>query len=395
MSAIPVFLSSLSFPAIRRLDRRIARPVLRLLGLLPGKRTARGKSSIPSRVICCQFLGMGRMVLALPLLHELKRNQAKVVFCAFEGQADLAELSGLVDEVWIVRPTLFGVLSSFWKMFWKSRRFKPDAFLDLESTMHLSAVLARLSGAPIRIGFLALNPLREKTYTHLVSLAASRHLTESYLSMAKLLGIKPDDKDAIPDLPLPDLTKVQNVFPDLPRRRKVVINTNPSDPGAYRAWPEEHWVELCNQLLQQRDLDLIFVGGREDRPRVQSLLAKVKDPLRVFNLAGQIKLVELLKLLHRADLAVCVEGGTMHLASWAGTPLVALFGPDSPKISGPRAKRSFVLYADVPCSPCVFASLNQQPLCKDNICMKKIKPAQVLQACQLLLNEKKPDQGAA
>ena len=50
----------------------------------------------------------------------------------------------------------------------------------------------------------------------------------------------------------------------------------------------------------------------------------------------------------------------MHIASALGRPLVALFGPTSPVLTGPYGRLESVVRLDLPCSPCFSRSCSHQ-----------------------------------
>jgi heptosyltransferase-2 len=74
----------------------------------------------------------------------------------------------------------------------------------------------------------------------------------------------------------------------------------------------------------------------------------------------------------------------MHLAAAAGTPLVALFGPQSPIKFGPWSKKARVLYAAMPCSPCRQKFFTE---CRPSFrnrpeCMERLTVPEVFVACR-------------
>jgi ADP-heptose:LPS heptosyltransferase len=92
-------------------------------------------------------------------------------------------------------------------------------------------------------------------------------------------------------------------------------------------------------------------------------------------------------VLKDSSLVISVDSGVMHLAAWANAPVVGLFGPETPQLYAPRTKRSKVIWAALPCSPCCTIATEKHTRCRDNQCMKKISPAQVLLAGRVLLEE--------
>ena len=83
---------------------------------------------------------------------------------------------------------------------------------------------------------------------------------------------------------------------------------------------------------------------------VAEILRRTSVP--ILNLAGRLSLKELVALIARAKLSICVDSMPMHVASAAGTPVVALFGPSGDVEWGPWMGRSAVVTSDHPCRPC-------------------------------------------
>jgi heptosyltransferase-2 len=70
----------------------------------------------------------------------------------------------------------------------------------------------------------------------------------------------------------------------------------------------------------------------------------------------------------------------MHMANALRVPVVAIFGPTDPKITGPFHQPSAVLKKDVPCWPCLYRSCPY-----DHRCMINISPEEAFQACAAFL----------
>jgi ADP-heptose:LPS heptosyltransferase len=98
-------------------------------------------------------------------------------------------------------------------------------------------------------------------------------------------------------------------------------------------------------------------------------------------------LADLAGLLKRSDLVVCGNTGVMHLAAGLGRPLVALHGPTSPTIWGPRADAvgavAEVLSPETDCAPCL--TLGFEYGCAGRACMDSIAVDVVERACVKIL----------
>jgi heptosyltransferase-2 len=73
------------------------------------------------------------------------------------------------------------------------------------------------------------------------------------------------------------------------------------------------------------------------------------------------------------------DSGIMHLAAAANTPLVALFGPQSPVKFGPWSTKAHVIYKGMACSPCrqkFFSecepSARMRPACMEAISVEEV-----------------------
>ena len=80
---------------------------------------------------------------------------------------------------------------------------------------------------------------------------------------------------------------------------------------------------------------------------------------------------------------ISADSGPMHLASALGTPVVAIFGPTSPQVTGPYNKKAqhIILRKDVGCLvPCYEVD------CPDNKCMKAVTVDEVFDAVKKTLN---------
>lgn len=74
-------------------------------------------------------------------------------------------------------------------------------------------------------------------------------------------------------------------------------------------------------------------------------------------------------MISESTVYVGADSGPLHLASLTNTPLVALYGPNLPEISGPwREKNVTIIRRPMPCQPC------KQKKCIYGIipCMKNI-----------------------
>ncbi len=178
------------------------------------------------------------------------------------------------------------------------------------------------------------------------------------------------------------------LLPLPPGSAYVVLNPGFSGlqrPGyrSHRGWPLAHWQTLVESLHTSAGVSALINGTADE----QSYFASLLQYPGVYSLFGS-SLPTLSAALMNSAALVTVDTGTMHLATALGTPVVALFGPTNPVLTGPYSKKvpHSVLLSGVDCQPCVKTPLQKK--CSFNRCMSELDPGQVMDACQEYINIK-------
>jgi ADP-heptose:LPS heptosyltransferase len=155
-----------------------------------------------------------------------------------------------------------------------------------------------------------------------------------------------------------------------------------SSPGyrSHRGWPKKHWQKLVELFTERSGLAILVNGTSEE----QELFGGLLDSPGVFSLFGS-SLQTLAAALSNARCLVSVDTGTTHLAAALATPVVALFGPGNPMLTGPYSKRDLhrLLFSGIDCQPCV--NTRQQKKCTFNQCMSELDPETVFETCMKLV----------
>ena len=121
---------------------------------------------------------------------------------------------------------------------------------------------------------------------------------------------------------------------------------------------------------------LLLAGSRREGALLEKL--NLAAPMLV---GGSITL--LAARLARLQALLTVDTGPMHVAAAVGVPIVALFGPTRPEVTGPYSPSGrCVVLQDVEreCVPCRGGSIE----CHDNVCMAYHTPERILAALAAL-----------
>jgi len=251
-----------------------------------------------------------------------------------------------------------------------------DVVIDTEQWHRLSAVVARLTGAPLLIGFATNN--RKKLFTHSIAYSHDSNEGESFLALLKPLGIfPPKELETSLDIPPQATANMEKKLAVLAGKPYIVLF-----PGA--SIPERRWGTQKFQDLARRIHDLGFpvvvVGGRDDEASGNDIVSGGAG----INFAGKTSLAETAALLAHSRLLVTGDSGVLHIAAELKVPTVSLFGPGIEKKWAPRDARHLVLNKQLDCSPCT--RFGSTPKCRIGArCLALITVADVVNAIRRIL----------
>ena len=256
----------------------------------------------------------------------------------------------------------------------RTRRY--ELALDFHGILK-SALLARLSGTPIRVGFE--NGVAREGSAHLYTervdfrpLHTSRF--ERNAALVRFLG--GDVPAASPPLQIPE--SVARELAALPSGR-VVLHPGTSPETAYKRWQPDRYAELAVALRERLGLDSLVTWGpvAGERACAERIVARAGGAAELAPETPTI--LHVLELLRHSRLYLGSDSGPMHLASLAGIPVVALVGPTDPIENAPFGGRpARVVRRDVGCNPC-------REGCPARSCMVAIAVDAVLEAVRELV----------
>jgi len=306
---------------------------------------------------------LGDVVHALPTVNLIRRKYpyAHISWLINDTLASLLKHSPIIDELIPFERQRLAGLGQFPRMMsflngLHKKRF--DVVVDLQGLLR-SGIITWATRAPRRIG---LSDAREGAglfFNEIVTVQPA-HAVDRYLAAAHYLEC--DSGPIEFPLGLPAFETTENL-----------IAVNPSARWATKLWGDDRFAELIRRLPPER---VVLTGSATERPRIEAIAQGRR------NLAGQTDLFQLAELFRRCRVVIANDSGPMHLAAAVGTPVVAIFGPTDPALTGPYGDRHVVLRADVDCSPCF------KDHCKNRIpmeCMTRITVEHVLDAVERFL----------
>jgi len=369
----------------RKVDRYLGPPLVALLSLFLPKRPAAGRSSDPRKILLVKLHGIGNIVLLLPVVRQLRMRfpEAELDFLSFRSNA--AILDG-VEEIsrryYLDRGSPWTLVRSILRAFPRVRRRVYDLAVDFDQFAHLSAIATLLTGAPERIGFRNPTLHRHWAYTTPVVYLDLNHVSKTFGRLAEVAGApsvpgisrriaidSEDRREVSVFLRSAGIREVDDV---------VVLHPGSSENLTLRRWPPERFAELGDRIAGRLGCRVVISGGAAEVHLADSVTGLMKQ--RAVNAAGRLTLRGFAALCESARFVVSNDTAAVHIASAMGTPVVGLYGPNTPFLYGPLGEDDLVFYKELPCSPCLCNLTSKMSDCREARCMDEIGVGEVFEA---------------
>jgi lipopolysaccharide heptosyltransferase II len=391
----------------RQVDSTLGPLICALLSFVDRFRGKPVAARPPRRILVILLSELGSLVLAQAMFARLKQQYpgASIHALVFARNREVLDLMGLIPKTNVLTlddRSMAGFFGGGFRTLFILRGLRFDVVIDCELFARISSILSYLTGAPVRIGF---HPhtqeglYRGSFINRPVLYNPYRHISQQFLTLAAAIesDTVPLGKDASAWLPRPPsrlgfsdeqvrqvAEQLHTDFPPV-KGRKLVLVYPSGGILPIRAWPREHYFQLCTALLAE-GYAVGIIGLPSDKPLAQTIVAHCRDD-GCIDLAGYTKSIQhLLTLFHRASLVITNDGGPGQLAALTPVPVIVLFGPETPALYRPLAEQAHCFHLSLPCSPCLTAYNHRTSPCDgDNQCLKRIMPEQVLAKAREIL----------
>ena len=348
-------------------------------------------------------------MVAYPAIEEARKQFPKSRICFITAAAGVQtlELMGFEEEDILLLETdsIKNLLQGLLKIRTHFKEERVSAVV-LEPFARFSTLLSAWIGASQRIGcyrFLNEGVYLGNLLTHRLVYNSHLHASQTYFAMTKALNDQGSTEPLLKETIAPQIrnrlkisipekeqqalwTRLQSKCPGKKFIKIILINANTSDIIPLRKWPLESFVELGKQLLENSKITVVLTGGPDEQDACAELAKKINSE-RVINFAGKTSFKELITLYSISDLLITNDSGPVHFASTTEIPIVALFGPETPKIFGPMSPKAKVISLELACSPCISVFNQKKSSCSDNQCMKQISVQMVVKETQKILRK--------
>jgi lipopolysaccharide heptosyltransferase I len=339
--------------------------------------TATEPSTLTPRILIVRLSAIGDVLHGLPVLCALRDALPKAHLAwMVEGRsAELLAGHPALDEVIAVRRRWLKSPRAVFKL-WRRVHGRFDVTIDVQG-LSKSAVAARLSGAPRRIGLAAPDGREISPWLNNVLVRpTATHVIDRNLELLGPLGIAPGTvRFDLPEREADGHRAEQTIAQAGGTSRCALINPGAGWPS--KLWPAERFAAVAEHLGRVHGLVSLAVwAGDQENAWARRIVARSAGWAR---LAPATSLVELAALARRAQVVVSSDTGPLHLAAAVGTPCVGLFGPVPGERNGPYGPQHVTIQV------ARLTGSSRQRRTAGNETMLAIDVARVAAACDTIL----------
>ena len=168
----------------------------------------------------------------------------------------------------------------------------------------------------------------------------------------------------------------------------IILGISSFEDEKHKRWSLDNFSELCKLIYRDfPDRKILLLGSRDEK-NYADILVKMCPIPTLNNKCGHYSIGESCSIIRDAALVIANCNAISHIAGYFGVPIIGLYGPTDPNITGPISPVFIPIRANISCAPCYSPRNNQG--CSNPICMDKIIPAKVYESVtkSLKSNEK-------
>jgi heptosyltransferase-2 len=305
----------------------------------------------PKRILICRPDRIGDVILATPLIREVKKQYPDISITVLVNPytKDILKNNPYIDDLFVDDPNDHSNFL-FYDQVLKLRKLKFDTALMLLPTERLAWMLF-LAFIPHRIG------VGTKLY-QLLTLTRSvsrnkynplRHEADYCMDLGRKIGVKPSSLD--PEIFVSENERNEFYTTYLTKRLEYlttsetrIIGLHPGSNKSAPNWKIENYVNLASQLMQDKR-NIIFLTGNQNELQFVPKFKALQNE-RIINFIGKLSLRELCTLISFMNVLVSASTGPMHIASALKVSTVSLFctlQACSPILWGPLGNKSKII----------------------------------------------------
>jgi len=173
---------------------------------------------------------------------------------------------------------------------------------------------------------------------------------EGRLSLLHYLDIDTSDKKTA--LPVGDDNRqwIESFLIQNKLHPQRLVGIHPGASVREKLWQPQRFIEIIEYLFSN-GYQPVVIEGPQDQEMVDSIIRECR--ISVIRLKTNLKNV--VALISRCHLLICLDSAAIHIAGAANIPVIAIYGPKWPELTKPFNDNINILWSDdFDCRPCEY-----------------------------------------
>lgn len=328
------------------------------------------------KILIIRFSSIGDIVLTTPVVRCLQQQ--------LDGEVEIHYLTkNQYKSILLSNPRIskvLGIDKSTNEVIEELKNEGYDYIIDLHKNLRSKRVIKKLK--VLSFAFEKLNYQKWLMTTFKMNKLPNIHIVERYLNATKVLGVE-NDNDGL-EYYIPDADKV-----DL----KTLPVTHQNQYVSFAIGAQHNTkkipIEKCCEIIQQLNLPVVLLGGKEDVESANFIRQKVGD--LAFVGCGNYTLNQSASIIQQSKVLITPDTGLMHIGAALGVNIVSVWGNTIPEFGMypyyPKNPEKFVIIEnkDLSCRPCSKIGYDTCPK-KHFKCMVDLENAKIINVVRGLYN---------
>ncbi len=323
------------------------------------------------KILIIRLRKIGDIVLTTPSIEAIRQlfPTAKIDYLVENPYGELIENHPFIDT-----PVTINRNDSIFKIkkIFKDKEY--DILYDMHGGPRASAISLFVK-AKIKVGYN--HPYRGFIYDFKVNrhFTPPIHSVENQINLIRATGFEEKTPEKVVLPPIEEHIKERaNETLSKTANNRIVIHIGAGNE--FRDWGEEKYKELIKLLIND-NITPVLIGGKDVMERGEKYEKEFAD--KILNLTAKASLTDIRYIIEKSLLFYGVDSGPMHIAAATDTPIIAVFGPNIPEISGPwRTKDIHIIEKKLDCRPCsqrkcIYGDIRCQSTISEKEVYNKIK----------------------
>lgn len=333
------------------------------------------------RILVTFLMHLGDLTLTTPFIHALRKAapDAHITFLADEKLKDVVLHNPYIDEVITIDKK--GRDNSILALIACAHRLSKmdfDVLINLHPNERCSFICA-FTKTKLRVG--TTHTIFKPFWNVFTPLNRKIHAADMYLDVLRQFGVEKLIHNGLEIFPSEE--HLQNAE-DFWRDNGVfasdkLVGFNIGSAVVTKRWASERFAKVAD-LLAAKGYKPVFFGGTMDEAMVNDAVKFMQTTPIIAT--GYFTIGTLAAAMRRCSLIITNDSGPMHVAISQKVPIVAMYGPSSPKLYGPYTNDAIIVTAQPPCLGCASGMKHK---CADMQCMERLTVEQVMQAAEKIL----------